>query len=81
MKYRVTQPFIAFGMTVDPGAVVELTEEQATALMDMDSVTPYETKVQPLPENKTKKKPSGSSRPARRVRKKTRRSSKPSAKK
>ena len=80
MKFRVTQPFIAFGMTTEPGQVVELTEEQAAALTEMDSVAPYETKVKPKPENKAGKG-SGSSRPARQRKKATRKSSKKSAKK
>jgi len=83
MKFRVIQPFIAFGMTVDPGDVVELNEEQAAVLSgaDHNSVVPYETKVLPPPENKSKKKPSGSSRAARPVTKKTRRRSKKYVKK
>jgi hypothetical protein len=75
MKYRVTQPFIAFGMTVDPGQVVELTEEQAVVLSDMDNVVPYETKVLPPPENKAKKKPLASSQAVPVARKKTRKKS------
>ena len=72
MKYRVTQPFIAFGKTPQPGEVVELTEEQAALLAGNDCVTPYETKVMPPPENKdAKKKSSASVRPARVSRKKT----------
>ena len=71
MKYRTTQPFIAFGKTAEPGDIVELTEEQAQVLTDMDSVATYETKVMPPPENKAKKKPSVSSRPARVAHKKT----------
>ena len=78
MKYRVTQPFIAFGMTTDVGNVVELTEEQAAVLIDMDSVAPYEIKVMPPPQNKTKKKPLASSRAAHQPRKKTRKRSKKS---
>ena len=57
MKYRVTQPFIAFGKTPQPGEIVELTPEQADLLAGNDCITEYETKVQPLPENKSKKKP------------------------
>ena len=58
MRYRTTQPFIAFGKCCEPGDVVELNEEQAKTLADMDSITDYETKVMPLPENKSvKKKP------------------------
>lgn len=79
MKFRVTQPFIAFGKTTEPGDVVELTDEQAEVLTDMDSVAPYEVKVNPPPENK--KKPSASSRAARAPRKKTPRKSKKSVKK
>ena len=78
MKYQVTQPFIAFGKTPQPGEVVELTEEQATLLAENDCVTPYETKVMPKPENKAKKKASASSRAAPRPRKKTAKRSKKS---
>ena len=81
MKYQVTQPFIAFGMTAEPHQVVELTEEQAALLAGNDCITPYETKVIPPPENKIKKKPSASSRPARVARKKTAKRSKKSVKK
>ena len=81
MKYRVTQPFIAFGKTPEPGDVVELTEEQAAILTDMDSVVPYEIKIMPKPENKQKKKPSASSRPAPRQRKTTRKRSRKSVQK
>ena len=78
MKYRTTQPFIAFGKTCEPGDIVELTEAQAFALQGNDCIAEYETKVMPAPENKAKKKPSGSSRPARVARKKTvKRSRKP----
>ena len=81
MKYQVTQPFLAFGKAPEPGDVIELTEEQAALLAGNDCVTPYETKVVPPPENKTKKKPSASSRPARVARKKTAKRSKKSVKK
>ena len=83
MKFQVTQPFIAFGMTCEPHQVVELTEEQAALLAGNDCVTPYETKVMPVPENKKKPKakPSASSRPGRVARKKTvKRSRKPATK-
>ena len=83
MKYRVTQPFLAFGKAPEAGEVVELTEEQAALLANNDCITPYETKVQPLPDNKAKKKPtpSASVRPARVSKKKTAKRSKKSAKK
>ncbi len=81
MKYRVTQPFIAFGKTTEPGDVVELTEEQAAALTDMDSIAPYEIKIQPPVDNKQKKKRLQSSRPAPVARKKIRRKSAKSVKK
>jgi len=81
MKYRTTQPFIAFGKTPEVGDVVELTESQAAAIRDMDVVVPYETRVRTLPENKALKKPSGLSRQARHVTKKTRRRCKKTAKK
>jgi len=71
MKYRVTQPFIAFGKTPQPGEIVELTPEQAALLAGNDCVVEYEVKVMPPPENKAKKKPLASSRPAPRPRKKT----------
>ena len=71
MRYRVTQPFIAFGKVAEPGQVVELTPEQAVALNESDCITEYETKVQPAPENKTVKKSSAVSRPGRVARKKT----------
>jgi hypothetical protein len=76
MKYRTTQPFIAFGKTCEPGDVVELTEEQAALLAGNDCVVPYEIKIMPKPENKTKKKPLASSHAAPVARKKTRRRSK-----
>jgi hypothetical protein len=78
MKYRTTQPFIAFGKTCEPGDVVELTEEQAALLAGNDCVVPYEIKIMPKPENKTKKKPTQSAllRPVPRPRKKTRKRSK-----
>jgi len=71
MKYRVTQPFIAFGKVAEPGQIVELTPEQATALNESDCISEYETKVMPPPENKAKKKQSALSRPARASRAKT----------
>lgn len=80
MKYRVTQPFIAFGKTPKPGDVVELTEEQAALLAANDCIVEYEMKVMPKPENKTKKA-SGSSRRGQVRKKTTRKSSKKSAKK
>ena len=76
MKFRTTQPFIAFGKTAEPGDVVELTEEQAALLAGNDCVVPYEIKIMPKPENKTKKKPSASSRVAPQPRKPTRKRSK-----
>jgi hypothetical protein len=76
MKFRVTQPFIAFGKAPEAGEVVELTEEQAKLLEPNDCIMVYETKVMPKPENKAKVgKSSGSSRPARQPRKKTPKSS------
>ena len=81
MKFRVTQPFIAFGKTPEAGDVVELTEEQAELLAPHDCVVPYEVKVMPPPENKSQGKSSGSSRRARAPKKKTRKSSAKSAKK
>ena len=81
MKYRVTQPFIAFGMTPQPHDIIELTPEQAKLLADNDCVVEYELKVKPLPENKAKKKPSPSSRRGRRPAKKTQRKSKATPKK
>ena len=81
MKYRVTQPFIAFGMTPEIGEIVNLTEEQAIALREAAAVSPYEIKIMPPPENKSKKKPSASQPVARRSRKKTAKRSKKTAKK
>jgi hypothetical protein len=81
MKYRVTQPFIAFGKTPEVGDVVELTDEQAELLAGMDNVTPYEIKIQPKPENKMVKKPSGSAPVARPSHKKTAKRYKKTAKK
>ena len=71
MKFRVTQPFIAFGKTTDAGDVVELTPEQADALNAMDCISPYEIKIKSKPENKAKKKPLRSSRAAPAERKRT----------
>lgn len=71
MKYRVTQPFIAFGKVAEPGQMVELTPEQAAALNASDCIAEYETKVMPPPENKSAKKSSAVSRPARAPRKVT----------
>ena len=71
MKYRVTQPFLAFGKACEPGDVVELTDQQAAALNESDCITDYEVKVMPPPENKAKKKPSVSLPPAPAPRKKT----------
>ena len=81
MKYRCTQPFIAFGKTPEAGDVVELTDEQAKLLDGMNNIAPYEIKIKPPPENKSSKKPSGSSRPARVLKKKTAKRSKKTAKK
>lgn len=64
MKYRATQPFIAFGKAPEAGDVVELTEEQAEVLAQVDCIAPYEVKIQPPPENKDAKKSLGLSRPA-----------------
>lgn len=75
MRYRTTQPFIAFGKCCEPGDVVELTEEQAEALFEVDSITDYETKILPPPENKARKKKakqSASAPAARQPRKRTR---------
>ena len=79
MKYTVTQSFLAFGKCGEPGQSVELTEEQADVLVQMQSVAPYETKVMPPPENKTKKKLLESSQVDPAPRKVTRKSSKKSA--
>jgi len=79
MKYRVTQPFIAFGKTPEAGDVVELTTEQAESLAGMDNIAPYEIKMKPAPENKTVKKQLGSVRPAPASRKKTAKLSKKTA--
>ena len=76
MKFRVTQPFLAFGKAPDVGDIVELTEEQAAALREVASIAPYEIKIMPRPENKQSKKPLGSSRPARRSTKRTAKRSK-----
>lgn len=81
MKYLCTQPFIAFGKTPAAGDIVELTEEQAKLLEGMDNIAPYEVKIQPKPENKSVKKQSGSSRPARVSKKKTAKRSKKTVKK
>ena len=81
MKYRTTQPFIAFGKTCEPGEIVELTEAQAEALQGNDCIADYEIKVMPPPENKTKKKPLASSRRGQAVKKKTAKRSSKSVKK
>ena len=81
MKFKVTQPFIAFGMTPDVGDIVDLTEEQATALREAATVAPYEIKVMPKPENKAVKKPSRSAPAGRVLRKKTAKRQKKTAKK
>ncbi len=81
MRYRVIQPFIAFGKTPEAGDVVELTAEQADALAGMDNIAPYEVKILPKPENKSVKKPSGSSQQVRPSKKKTAKRSKKTAKK
>ena len=81
MKYRVTQPFLAFGKAPEVGDIVELTEEQAAALREVASIAPYEIKIKPLPENKSKKKRLGSAPVARQSRKKTARRSKRTVKK
>jgi len=76
VKYRTTQPFIAFGKCCNPGDVVELTEEQAKVLTDMGSIADYETRVMPLPENKAAQKKYSGSLPADPVaRRQTRKSS------
>ena len=81
MKFRCTQPFIAFGKVAEVGEVVELTEEQAAALREVASVAPYEIKIMPKPENKTVKKSLPSVPVAPRLRKKTARKSKKTARK
>jgi hypothetical protein len=81
MKYRCTQPFIAFGKAPEVGDIVELTEEQAAAIREASLVAPYEIKVLPKPENKAVKKPSGLSRPGRASTKKTAKRSRRTAKK
>lgn len=70
MKYKVTKPFIAFGMAPEAGEELNLNAEQAQALLEARVVTPYEVKVAAPVENKAKK-PSGSSRLAPRSRRKT----------
>ena len=82
MRYRCTQPFIAFGKTPEVGEIVELTTEQAEALRGMDNIVPYEVKVErPVKETKKSKKQLGSAPVARRSRKKTAKRSKRTAKK
>jgi len=61
---------IAWGKTYVPGQVATVTRAQADHLRDAGVVAPYETKVLPPAEKKTKKQ-SQSSRPARASRKKT----------
>ena len=78
MKYRVTQPFCAFGKVADPGQIVELTPEQAIALNESDCIADYETKVQAPPENKAVKKSSAVLRPVPAPRKKMQKRSKKS---
>lgn len=79
MKYKVTRPFIAFGRTAEPGEIVHLNEEQAAALLEVDSIVRYEVKVDPVPETKKPKKSSASSQAGRAPAKKTRKKSKKSA--
>ena len=82
MKDRCTQPFIAFGKTPEVGEIVELTTEQAEALREMDSIAPYEVKVErPVKETKAKKKPLALQRAGRALRKKTAKRSRKTAKK
>lgn len=81
MKFRCTQPFLAFGKAPEAGDVVELTDEQAELLAGMDNITPYEIKVQPTPENKSIKKQSGSAPVAPHSQKKTAKRSRKTAKK
>ena len=81
-KYRTLQPFLAFGKTPQVGEIVELTTEQANALMAMDNVAPYEVKVlRPAKEIKREKKQLASARPVRHLTKKTAKRSKKTAKK
>lgn len=75
MKFKVTQPFIAFGITAEVGDVVDLTEGQANALREIALVAPYEVKIMPPVENKAAKKSSQSVPPARVSRQKTARKS------
>jgi hypothetical protein len=81
MKFRVTQPFLAFGKAPEVGDIVELTEEQAAAISEAALIAPYEIKILPKPENKSVKKQSGLSRPAQASTKKTAKRSKKAAKK
>ena len=81
MKYRVTQPFLAFGKAPEVGDIVELTEEQAAAISEAALVAPYEIKVLPKPENKAVKKQSRSAPVDRVLRKKTAKKQKKTARK
>lgn len=76
MKFRVSKPFIAFGMAPESGEIINLNAEQAQALLEARVVAPYEVKVKPPMENKRDPKQSGSSQPAHRSRKKTAKRSK-----
>ena len=60
MKYRALNHFLAFGKAPQRGELVDLTAEQAAALLAEQLVAPYEIKVLPVPENKEKKKQSES---------------------
>ena len=70
MRVTFTGKVIAWGKTYKPGQVADVTEAQANHLREAGVIAPYETKILPPAEKKTKKQ-SQSSRPARASRKKT----------
>jgi hypothetical protein len=79
---KVKIPFVGNGYNMpDAGALIDPPEDVAEYLVEIGVAEPYETKVQPLPENIKKNEPSALSRPGRARPKRTRKNSKRPAKK
>ena len=79
---QVLIPFTGHGYNMpNPGTLIDPPDAVAAHLVEIGVAAYYETKVDSLPKEIKKKKPSASLRPARVARKKTPKRSKKSAKK
>lgn len=80
MFVQVIKPFVGHGFNMpEPGAVLDVSEDVAEALVGVGVAQRYETKIMPLPDVKKKAKLSESSPAGRAPKRKTRKLLKKSA--